>query len=138
MLPFGHFQCDFCAAMRMDLSLCSKPITFGSNTIQCNDTPPTSNSWNFTIHYVKYTTGFKTKSYRIFSRIIGSPKQNSRVSVSKKNTHRRPLVKILPCLPERPFSQHDLGYIGIWNRWWLHLQEERWRVDDFHEDGEMV
>ena len=78
LLPFGHFQCDFCAAMRMDLSLCSKPITFGSNTIQCNDRPPTSNSWNFTIHSVKYTTGFKT------TRFIGSPKQNSRVSVSKK------------------------------------------------------
>ena len=71
LLPFGHFQCDFCAAMRMDLSLCSKP------TIQCNDKPPTSNSWNFTIHYVKYTTGFKT------TRFIGSPKQNSRVSVSR-------------------------------------------------------
>ena len=37
----------------------------------------------------------------------------------------------------RPFSQHDLGYIGIWNRWWLHLQGTAvaWRWLDWFGDG---
>ncbi len=56
LFPFGHFQCDFLRRWEWIYHFAQLEEPPYNAMIY-----PKSNSWNFTINSIKYTTGFKTK-----------------------------------------------------------------------------